>query len=212
MTTQLTRPSKRQRASVVVVDGDGPLTDTLASLLAGPELQVERGTAAADAVDLAIRAGEPGAAPALVVLTSTPSAHAARAVEHDWAPRWATWQARGIPHLPIQLDRHRVRVGPLVVPGSPCLHCLDLHRYDALRLGPGIGHASGAGDAEAPDAVLTSLGAAIAALVTRNLVLHRRHLPGVSLEVHLPEPRIVPRRWEPHPRCGTHDRRVTMGT
>ncbi len=33
-----------------------------------------------------------------------------------------------ISHLPVVIDKERVRIGPVVIPGlTPCLTCLDLH-------------------------------------------------------------------------------------
>ena len=55
-----------------------------------------------------------------------------------------------------------------------------------------------------------TLGAGVAAMLARNLVLHRRYLPGLSLEVRLPDPHIVARHWVLHPRCDGHDTHVRM--
>ncbi|QQS00071.1 MAG: hypothetical protein IPK37_14170 [Austwickia sp.] len=185
----------RRGSGLVVLDGSDSLTESLAPLLHDLGVRLEVGTTAADAVDLAVRAGDDEAVPDLVVLAG-----------QAWVQpsRWATWRSLGIPHLPIDWERRRVSVGPVVVPGSPCLGCLALHRYDVRRSGRGTLARPDRNRPDGGDPVLATLGAGIAALLTRNLVLHRRYLPGLSLEVNLPDPHIVTRRWAPHPRCDGH--------
>lgn len=189
------------RSGLVVLDGADDLTHVLAQLLGELGVRLEVGCVAADAVDLAVRAGDRDAVPDVVVLAGA-----------GWGQpsRWATWRRLGIPHLPVEYDRRQVSVGPVVVPGSPCLNCLQLHRKETPRPAHGRQLGGASRNTDTADGVLTVLGAGVAALLTRNLLLHRRHLPGVSLEVILPDPRIVPRRWQLHPRCDGHNPPVTM--
>lgn len=204
MTQRTPRTATLRRTGLVVLDGGDRLTTTLARLLGDMGLRLEVGSDAADAADLALRAGETEAVPDAVVLAGT---------DRTRSPRWTTWRALGIPHLPLDWDRSRVTVGPVVVPGSPCLKCLDLHRHDVRRLGHArlVGPDRSGRHADGPDGVLTALGAGLAALMVRNLILHRQYLPGVSLEVTLPDPCIAPRRWEQHPRCDGHGGHATIG-
>lgn len=195
--------SLRLGAGLVVLDGGDDVMAPLAPLLGNLGVRLEIGPTAADAVDLAVRAGERDAIPDLVILGGAGLRQPSR---------WATWRSLGIPHLPIECDRRAVSVGPVVVPGSPCLRCLELHRHDVRRLGPAPSTRPDrrGPDGEAADLVLATLGAGVAAMLARNLVLHRRYLPGLSLEVRLPDPHIVARHWVLHPRCDGHDTHVRM--
>lgn len=203
-------PGAIPRTRLVVIDGNDAITAALARLLADRGLRLEVGGSAADAADLAVRTGEPEAVPDLVVLVgpglTSPT-------------RWGPWRARGVPHLPVEYDEDVVIIGPVVAPGTACLGCLDLHRWDRLRHGVRRGdpprrtprHA-GPRDVAAPrpDPIVATLGSGIAAMVARDLVLHRRHLPQVSLEVTSGAPEIAARRWERHPRCDCHLVGATM--
>ncbi|GAB78294.1 hypothetical protein SAMN05421595_0811 [Austwickia chelonae] len=178
----------------ILFDGEGEIAVQLAGLLrreiAGDVL-IGRG--AADALDLELRSGELAGAPSLVVMVAPVAASSMRA---------GLWRNAGVPHLPVVYDTGRVMVGPVVVPGAPCLRCLDLHRCDKdpswplflARLDRGL-------PPPAVEPTACALGAGLAALMIRNLWQEERHLPGVSLEVALPEPTVIQRRWSFHARC-----------
>jgi hypothetical protein len=138
------------------------------------------------------------AAPALVVPVG---AHALEAAPtHPWC-------RRGIPTLPVVLHGTEAVVGPLVLPGGPCLRCLDLARADLdpawpVLLGQLTRTAVGDGVEVSGETTLVSLAASMAAMVAL-AVIDGRALPlGRSLEVGLPWPRVQQRQWHVHPRCG----------
>lgn len=67
-----------------------------------------------------------------------------------------------VPHLPVALERGRVTVGPLVVPGaSPCLACRDAHECDRDPAWPRL-HAQLIGRAAGPVSAVRIADAAIA--------------------------------------------------
>ena len=120
----------------VVISGEGELPCALADLLrAGGIGQVSVGASAVDTLDLELRGhpadgrrrtlgltADPPARPDLVVLTAMGAIH---------AEAGEPWLRRGIPHLPLVVQAHRVQVGPLITgQKGPCLHCMDLHRRD----------------------------------------------------------------------------------
>lgn len=52
-------------------------------------------------------------------------------IARDWTVTPAAtrlWQHNDIPHLAIELGATAIRVGPFVVPESPCVRCFELHR------------------------------------------------------------------------------------
>ena len=128
---------------------------------------------------------------------------------------------RDIPHLLATVRETTGVVGPLVVPGATaCLRCLDLHRADrdpawpliAAQLaarGPGAG-------TPACDVVLASVVAGVAALQVLAALdaadpPERWAADGAwadlptrdgTLELCLPDWRLLRRRWSPHPHCG----------
>lgn len=186
----------------VVIDGDGPLARSIGLLLSDVAAGIEIGSEAADSRELALRDGDRCAAPGLVVLPGSRLLPAARGTR---------WRRYGVPVLPVLYTSTRMRVGPLVVPGGPCPECLDLHHQDqdpqwaALRFLRT--------DSDAPlDPAVATIGVGLVALLAGNLLRERRHLPGVSLEICSPEPRVVRQQWNIHPRCSCARRQDTMAT
>lgn len=184
-------------AASLIVDGDGPVPRRIAAVLKDAGFgRVQQGSAAADDADLVLRADAEASRPDLVILTFAGAASAARG---------APWQRRGIPHLAVVADPHRISVGPLVLPGSPCLRCLDLDRTDRDPSWPLLLAQIGR-DFQSPavgcDSALTLMAAGLVACLARPLVEDGLHLPGVSLEVTLPDPDVVRRQWPIHPLCG----------
>ncbi|HEY8305264.1 MAG TPA: hypothetical protein VIG79_01130 [Lapillicoccus sp.] len=180
----------------VVVDGAGPLSLSVATLLraAGVGL-VRAGAWAADTLDAELRVGG-STGPDLLVLL------AARSVD----PRGAEpWRRRGVPLLPVVVDAARVVVGPWVAgdPAQPCLVCLHLTR---------TGHDL-VGSAAAPprpatatvDEPLVSMGAGLAAMVAVAGLGGAAIPVGVSVEVGGPWPRVEHRRWDRHTECPHHE-------
>ncbi len=181
----------------LLVDGDGPVPRRISAVLKDAGFgRVQQGEAAADDADLALRSASDEPPPDLVILTFAGVASAARG---------APWQRRGIPHLPVVVDPHRVSVGPLVLPGAPCLRCVDLHRGDRDPSWPLLLAQSGR-DFQTPsvgcDSALTVIVAGLVACLARPLLEDGLHLPGVSLEVTLPDPDVIRRQWQVHPLCG----------
>jgi len=116
------------------------------------------------------------------------------------------WQARGIPVLPVVLHGLEAVVGPVVVPGGPCLRCLDLARADLdpawpAVLGQLVPVTVGSGPEVSGETTLVGLAASMAAMVAL-AVLDGHPVPiGRSLEFSLPWPAVRQRQWEAHPRC-----------
>ncbi len=116
------------------------------------------------------------------------------------------WARSGIPHLPVVVSRGRAVAGPVVaVPGSPCLHCLDLTRSDQDPAWPHLlnqllGQRPDTGPAPVDPALATML----VGLVDMLVQTHLDGLPvppGVTWELALPSPMVTARRWPVHPRC-----------
>ncbi len=119
----------------------------------------------------------------------------------------------GIPHLPLVVDGPRIVVGPLAAhdPAAPCARCLDLHRTDRDPAWPMIlaqvlhaprGH--GGQPAVSGESSLVRCGTAIAVMFAQTFLAGQAIPTGVSLEVSLPFPVTVTRRWSVHPRCPDH--------
>jgi hypothetical protein len=206
----------------VVISGEGDLPCALADLLRiGGVGRVGVGMNAVNTLDLALRdhrvgsrqvaagpAMEPPARPDLVVLAVMGAVR---------ADAGEPWRRRGIPHLPLVVQTHRVQVGPLITEGfGPCLSCMDLHRRDRdpawpallsqlsptwpLRPGPPVNLESS----------LSAMTAGVAAMIV-HACLDGQPVPAdLSLEVSLPWPSVVCRRWFRHPACDCAARHATM--
>lgn len=176
----------------VWVRGRGSTAATVAAVLLQAGVgRVERDAPGGDSMRYRAR-------PDLVVLT------AAEPVAVDAGSHWLE---RGIPHLPVALTGGGASVGPLVLPGlGPCLGCLERVRAELdpswtwlrAQLGAPPDPASALAEGEC---ALTTIAAGLAA----RLVL--AHLDGVevpvgvALDVAVPWPETVQRRWPRHPDC-----------
>ncbi|WP_144764441.1 TOMM precursor leader peptide-binding protein [Curtobacterium sp. 9128] len=89
----------------------------------------------------------------------------------------AAWTRRGTPHLPVVVGDGRVRVGPMLVPGSgPCLQCIEYAHVDEDPAWPAIA-AQVWGRPAAPLSPYRS--GAVAAAVARRVL---EWLPGTSVQ------------------------------
>ena len=203
----------------VVITGEGGLPYALADLLrVGGIGRVSVGPNAVNMLDLELRGQHAGAArsrfgptlrqPDLVVLV------ALGALPPDVGEPWLR---RGIPHLPLVVQGHRVQVGPLITGGQgPCLSCLDLHRRDRdaawptllAQLAPGGPLLSQS--AVGLESSLTAMTAGAAAMIIHTCLDGQPAPCGLSLELSLPWPAIQFRRWFPHPLCGCLVEQATM--
>lgn len=209
-------------AQHVVISGEGDLPQALADLLRlGGIGQVSVGAQAANALDLELRGQRFGERPAssgqtlerpvppdLVVLAAVGAIH---------ADAGEPWLRRGVPHLPLVVQAHRVQVGPLITGGAgPCLSCMDLHRRDRdaawptllsqlspvwpLRPGPPV----------TLESTLGAMATGVAAMMVHTC-LDGQPVPGdVSLELSLPWPAALSRRWLRHPLCGCTAKHATI--
>lgn len=194
-TGALARVDQRRRsAAYVVVDGAGPLPSAITDhLRVAGVARVEGGGYAVDA----LLGAAAGPVPAVVVLVGSGPVAAHRAT---------TLRTRHLTHLPVWVHGGFAVVGPLVRPGvSACLQCLDHAQADRDPARPVLGPRADGGVLGSPrrvagDPSLVSLVAATASMVA--LAEVDGQCPGgVSLELSLPWPRVVQRRWEPHPLC-----------
>lgn len=100
----------------------------------------------------------------------------------------------GQAHLPVVLVDDRVRVGPLVLPGTtPCLDCYDLHRARTEPAWAALVPQFGSPRASRPGAtsgVLACAAAEVARVVSDLRSAQRAHLAG-RLVLHGPLPREV---------------------
>jgi hypothetical protein len=206
----------------VVIGGEGDLPEALAELLrAGGIGQVSVGANAANTLDQDLRRQQAGRShprfrsasdlpvrPDLVVLAAVGAIH---------ANAGEPWRRRGIPHLPLVVQAHRVHLGPLITAGAgPCLSCMDLHRRDKdadwpvllsqlapqwpLRPGPPI----------SLESTLTAVTVGVAAMLVHAYLDGQAVPDDLSMEVSLPWPAVVCRRWYRHPLCGCMDKHETM--
>ncbi len=195
-----------RRDRTVVVAGAGAAAAMIAVLLRqGGVGHVCVGPHAGDALDLELRSGS-GELPDCIVLICE------GALPPDAALPW--WR-RGVAVVPLILRAERATVGPLLAAGGPCAHCLDLRRSDADPGWPAVlqqitQSARIRGEAGAESAL-----SAVAAGVTTLLVHDRLDVPGTpdgcSIEVTLPLPQLVYRKWFAHPDCPWHETAVTIG-
>jgi hypothetical protein len=206
----------------VVISGEGDLPCALADLLrVGGIGHVSVGASAVDAVDLELRGHRTSrprslcspvsdlpSRPDLVVLVAMGAIH---------PDAGEPWLRRDIPHLPVVIQDHRVQVGPLISrDAGPCLACMDLHRRDKdpawpllrAQLAPAWPLRPGA--PVNPESALTSLTIGAAAMIV-HASLDGQPVPGdLSLELSLPWPAILCRRWFRHPLCGCVAKHATM--
>jgi hypothetical protein len=207
----------------VVISGEGDLPRSLADLLrAGGIGEVSVGADAVDTLDLELRghradrtparlgaSADPATVPDLVVLT------ARGAIRADAGE---PWRRRGIPHLPLVVQGHRVQVGPLINGrGGPCLACMDLHRRDRDAAWPALLSQLSPtwplrpGPAVSLETTLTAMTIGVAAMIVHTC-LDGQPVPGdLSLELSLPWPTILSRRWFCHPACDCSAGHATMG-
>jgi hypothetical protein len=224
----------RRAAQHVVISGEGDLPAALADLLrAGGVGQVSVGVNALNTVDhelggnleprgrsvngrlpAALRPGPtsdvcPPASPDLVVLPVMGAVH---------ADAGEPWLRRGIPHLPVVVQAHRVQVGPLISGRGlgPCLLCMDLHRRDRdaawpavlSQLSPTWPLSSGA--PVTLESSLTALAVGVAAMIVHTCLDGQPVPVDVSLELALPWPAAISRRWFRHPLCQCSAGHATM--
>lgn len=203
----------------VVVSGEGDLPCALADLLrAGGIGQVSVGPNAVNMLDLELRTHRSGRTHARFGSTSTlPDLVVLAAVGAISPDAGEPWLRRGIPHLPLVVQGHRVQVGPLIVGGhGPCLSCLDLHRRDRDAAWPALlSQLASRGpllpDAPvSPESTLTALTAGAAAMIVHTCLDGQPVPHGLSLELSLPWPTIQNRRWFSHPLCGCTVEQGTM--
>lgn len=206
----------------VVISGEGDLPCSLADLLRmGGIGRVSVGANAVNVLDLELRAhpgdqpnglagsaSGPPALPDLVVLT------AVGAIRPDAGEPWLR---RGVPHLPLVAQGHRVQIGPLVTGGSgPCLACMDLHRCDRDAAWPALLSQLAPGWPLRPGAPVNLESTLTAMAVGSAAMIVHTHLDGqpapvdLSLELSLPWPTILTRRWFRHPLCKCTLGQVTM--
>ena len=206
----------------VVIGGEGDLPYALADLLrAGGIGGVSVGTNAVNALDLELRGhratrgrtrygsvSDLPARPDLVVLTAMGAIH---------PDAGEPWLRRGIPHLPLVAQGHRVLLGPLITRSTgPCLTCMDLHRRDRdaawpvvlAQLAPAWPlHPAAPVNLES---ALTAMAIGAAAMIV-HAYLDGQPVPGdLSLELSLPFPVALCRRWFRHPLCGCAAEHETM--
>jgi hypothetical protein len=166
-------------AGHVVVDGAGPLAADAAHQLRRVGLVVRAGALAADA-ELSGPGGAPP--PALVVLVRD------RAV-----PVWAgaPWQARGVPHLPVEATTSTT-VGPLVLPGrSACLACLARRRPPTVdRIPPPV-----------DDPGRAVLAAAVVTVTALAVLRDDDRIAGISTEIGPRAETVTHRVWHAEPEC-----------
>jgi len=116
----------------------------------------------------------------------------------------AGYAQRRQPHLLLELRDGTPVIGPLVpAHGSPCLHCVDLHRQDRDPGWPGLAAQLAAGTAPEP-CLVTTLITAVGYAVSEVLAFLEggtAETVGGAVEVCGPG-RVRRRTWPPHPACG----------
>jgi len=203
----------------VVISAEGDLPSALADLLrVGGIGRVSVGAHAVNTLDVDVRGHPSGGSgarfgsrsklPDLVVLA------AMGAISPDAGEPWLR---RGIPHLPLVVQGHRVQVGPLITGGGgPCLSCLDLHRRDKDSAWPALlSQLAPAGPLRpsAPvslESTLTAMTIGAAAMIVHTCLDGQPVSSDLSLELSLPWPNIQNRRWRSHPFCGCLVAQATM--
>jgi len=206
----------------VVISGDGDLPCALADLLrAGGIGEVKVGANAVNTLDLELRDHRTGARPATFGSApgrpARPDLVVLAAMGAIPADAGEPWLRRGIPHLPVVVQAHRVQVGPLITGSTgPCLGCMDLHRRDRdvawpmllSQLSPTWPLRPGA-----PvnlESTLTAMTVGVAAMIVHTCLDGHPAPDDLSLELSLPWPAILSRRWFRHPLCDCTAGQATM--
>ncbi|WP_420366657.1 TOMM precursor leader peptide-binding protein [Curtobacterium sp. L3-7] len=139
-----------------------------------------------------------------VVLPDPEPSMAVVVAEHVVDPALrSAWTRRGTPHVPVVVGDGRIRIGPLVVPGTgPCLQCIEYAHVDDDPAWPAIA-AQVWGRPAAPLSPYRA--GAVAAAVTRMVL---EHLPGTTvrpddeqLVFERDDLSVSRRQVRPHPRC-----------
>jgi hypothetical protein len=206
----------------VVISGEGDLPEALADLLrVGGIGQVSVGAEAVDTLDMELRGhrttrgprtfgsvSDLPTCPDLVVLATMGAVH---------PDAGEPWLRRGVPHLPVVAQPHRVQVGPLITRDTgPCLTCMDLHRRDKDAAWPVVLAQLAPAWPVRPaapvnlESALTSMTIGAAAMIV-HACLDGHPVPSdLSLELSLPWPVVLCRRWFRHPLCDCAAEHATM--
>ncbi|MEP7034370.1 MAG: hypothetical protein ABI662_06575 [Dermatophilaceae bacterium] len=207
-------------AQHVVISGEGELPGALADLLrVGGIGRVSVGPNAVNMIDLELRDHwAAGASDRLGPMLMQPDLVVLAAMGAIPPDAGTPWLRRGIPHLPLVVQGHRVQVGPLITGDhGPCLMCLDLHRRDRDAAWPALLSQLAPGGPHLPHAPvslessLTAMTAGAAAMIVHTCLDGHLAPDGLSLELSLPWPTIQIRQWFPHPLCGCTAEQATMG-
>ena len=205
----------------VLISGEGDLPCALADLLrVGGIGRVSVGINAANSLDLDLRSHrsggraalgatlEPQTCPDLVVLAALGAIH---------SEAGEPWRRRGIPHLPLVVQAHRVQIGPLITTADgPCLSCMDLHRRDRDPAWPTVLSQLSAtwplrpGAPVSPEGTLTAITIGVAAMIVHTCLDGQAVPRDLSLELSLPWPALLSRRWFRHPLCRCTAKGETM--
>lgn len=173
----------------IAVSGGGRTADGIASILSECGIAVQRGECVSDTaaarLDFAIIVAQ---------FVIEPELHGA-------------WLRHDVPHLAVVFGDTRVRIGPVVEPGTtPCLYCLERWATDADPARPAIASQLWGERSPAETALVAS---EVVALVTRYTVSrlggHPQEnatlVPATSLELAVATGLITERVWHPHPEC-----------
>lgn len=193
----------------VLIDGSGPLPAATAAVLrSGGVGLVHCGTDVAAHSELALRHDQDRSGahragpPDLVVLVGAGALDPGRA---------DPWQRRGVPHLPVVADAHRIDVGPVMGLGGTgaCVRCQHLLRTERDVWWPHIAAQLIGGQLRRPpqvgtDSSITQMAAGAVAMVIFRVLAGQPVPDGVSLELTLPWPEIGYRYWGRHPACPAH--------
>jgi len=203
----------------VVISAEGDLPCALADLLrVGGIGRVSVGANAVNSLDLDLTSHRAGGRGATVGSTSKlPDLVVLAAMGAICPDAGEPWLRRGIPHLPLVVQGHRVQVGPLITGGGgPCLSCLDLHRRDRDAAWPALLSQlapQGPFLTSAPvslESTLTAMAIGAAAMIVHTCLDGQPVSCDLSLELSLPWPTIQNRRWLSHPMCDCLVGQATM--
>ncbi len=202
----------------VVIDAEGDLPCALADLLrVGGIGRVSMGANAANVLDLDLRTRRAGGGPATRGSSSLPDLVVLAAIGAISPDAGEPWLHRGIPHLPLVVQGHRVQVGPLITGGGgPCLACLDLHRGDRDAAWPALLSQLAPDRPFRPraqislESSLTAMTVGAAAMIVHTCLDGQPVAGDLSMELSLPWPTIQNRRWLAHPMCDCLAEQGTM--